>query len=144
MKSHSVDRAAFGARLKQVRQVLGLSAAEFAELIGLERQSVYYAESGRNLLSLDAMQRLSMIHRVSIDWLLTGVGSMFTSGPAAAAASVAEPAAVPYAGTGVPGRMFLAAAPDAISLLERLAALREKGTIDDDELESLKAEILVR
>ncbi len=67
---------------------------------------------------------------------------MFVGGPAAEAARAGASEAKPFVGAGRPGRMFAAPTADPITQLERLAVLKEKGLLTDDELSALKAIIL--
>lgn len=65
-------------RLKMVMKMNNLSAAAFADRIGVQRSSISHIMSGRNKPSLDFIQKtLKSFPRVNGDWLVTGrpVGS---------------------------------------------------------------------
>ncbi len=64
-------------RIKQIRKVKGLTQQEFAEKLGIKRNTIATYESGRNE-PIDAV--ISLICRefnVNEDWLRTGEGDMF-------------------------------------------------------------------
>ncbi|MEW5763678.1 MAG: helix-turn-helix domain-containing protein [Acidobacteriota bacterium] len=129
-------------RLKSFVHALGCKQKDIAQSLGITPGALSAAITGQNYLSLDRLGILATIYRLNIQWLLTGEGGMFVGGPAADAARIAAPAAKPFVGAGRPGRMFTAPAPDPITQLERLAVLKEKGLLTDDELAALKAKIL--
>lgn len=65
-------------RLKMVMKMNNLSAAAFADRVGVQRSSISHIMSGRNKPSLDFIQKtLKSFPRVNGDWLVTGkpVGS---------------------------------------------------------------------
>lgn len=51
--------AAFGVRVRIVREILDLTQADLAERVGLERASVTNIEAGRQRVSLDAVERFA-------------------------------------------------------------------------------------
>ena len=60
-------------RLKMVMKMNNLSAAAFADRIGVQRSSISHIMSGRNKPSLDFIQKtLKSFPRVNGDWLVTG------------------------------------------------------------------------
>lgn len=64
-------------RIKKIRKELDLTQQEFAERIGIKRNTIATYESGRNE-PIDAV--ISLICRefnVNIDWLKNGTGEMF-------------------------------------------------------------------
>lgn len=70
---NSID---FSKRLQQILDYYGLSAAAFAEKIGVQRSSISHILSGRNKPSLDfVMKILSSFEEVDTYWLLNGKGN---------------------------------------------------------------------
>ena len=64
-------------RLKQLLQHLDMSAAEFADSIGVQRSSISHILSGRNNPGLEYIQKILRSYpQVNPDWLVTGNGNM--------------------------------------------------------------------
>ena len=64
-------------RLSLLIKVKNLSAAQFADEIGVQRSSISHLMSGRNKPSLDMIQKtLQRFPEVSSEWLLFGKGEM--------------------------------------------------------------------
>ena len=64
-------------RIKKLRKALGLTQQEFAEKIGVKRNTVAQYEIGRNE-PIDAVFALiCKTYNVNEDWLRSGVGPMF-------------------------------------------------------------------
>ncbi len=62
-------------RIQEILQREQLSAAQFADKIGVQRSSVSHVLSGRNKPSIDFIQKiLQNIDGISADWLLSGRG----------------------------------------------------------------------
>lgn len=62
-------------RIQEILQREQLSAAQFADQIGVQRSSVSHVLSGRNKPSIDFVQKiLQNIDGISADWLLSGRG----------------------------------------------------------------------
>lgn len=60
-------------RLKMVMKMNNLSAAAFADRVGVQRSSISHIMSGRNKPSLDFIQKtVKSFPRVNGDWLVTG------------------------------------------------------------------------
>ena len=71
-----VNTEEFKTRLEKIRSYYDLSAAAFAETIGVQRSSISHLLSGRNKPSLDFV--LKVVKRfpdVDLYWLLNGKGS---------------------------------------------------------------------
>lgn len=69
-------------RIKQLMRESELSAATFADIIGVQRSSISHILSGRNKPSLDFI--LKLLHAypsVSSEWLLKGIASKSTPTP---------------------------------------------------------------
>ena len=70
-----INTADFAKRLEKVIHYYGLSAASFAEKIGVQRSSISHILSGRNKPSLEfTMKVLSSFPEVDLYWLLNGKG----------------------------------------------------------------------
>lgn len=63
-------RKIFAKRLKQIRQMRGLSQEELAEIAGLHRTYVGSVERGERNVSIDNMERLAKALEVDITALL--------------------------------------------------------------------------
>ena len=64
-------------RVKELRQVLGLSGEKFGNAIGVKRSAISDIETGRNSLSEQMIKSICLAYNVSEIWLRTGEGSMF-------------------------------------------------------------------
>lgn len=60
----------FAARLKQLRKQCGLTQQVIAEIMGIDRSTYTYYETGKTYPDLDGLCRLANIFRVSADTLL--------------------------------------------------------------------------
>ena len=74
MKS-SKDQIAL--RLKEVREVLGLTQREMAEALSVTPPAYLYVEKGTNALSNRLLSLLQLVLRVNPDYILEGKGDMF-------------------------------------------------------------------
>lgn len=87
-----VNNEAFSERLTSVIQHYELTAASFAERIGVQRSSISHLLSGRNKPSLDFV--LKVLHEfpeVSLYWLMNGTGKFpDTAGKSTAPSSPVE------------------------------------------------------
>lgn len=63
-------RKQFGARLRKMRQLLGLTQAELAEKIGMSKQAITLYETGRREAGYKNLVALSRALNVTTDWLL--------------------------------------------------------------------------
>ena len=66
------DRSAVAARLKRVREVLGMSKKDFAEKAGLSMQQYGPFENGIRDLSLSAAKQLRRTYGLSLEFLYFG------------------------------------------------------------------------
>jgi transcriptional regulator with XRE-family HTH domain len=67
-------------RILLVLKVKNLTASKFADEIGVQRSSISHILSGRNLPSLDLIQKvLKTYPELSSEWLLNGIGPMSKS-----------------------------------------------------------------
>ena len=69
------------ARIKEVREVKGLSQADFAELLNLKRNSISLIEVGKRNPSDRTILDICNKFNVSEEWLRTGEGEMFIETP---------------------------------------------------------------
>lgn len=65
-----------GERLKQLRKALGLTQAEFADRVGVKRNTIAVIENGRTT-SNQTIVSICRAFNVSEEWLRTGEGEMF-------------------------------------------------------------------
>jgi len=64
-----------GVRFAEIRKDMGMTQEEFAELLEVSRYTIIRAEKGEDVLKLRHFKKLSQMN-YSIDWLLTGRGSI--------------------------------------------------------------------
>lgn len=76
-------------RIKKVRKSLELTQQEFAERIGMKRNSIALIENGRNT-SDQTVFAICREFNVNEEWLRTGVGEMFRAAPTSALDALAE------------------------------------------------------
>lgn len=63
-------------RIKWIMDHYSLSAAQFADKIGVQRSVVSHVLSGRNKPSLDFMLKIkNRFNEINLDWLLMGTGN---------------------------------------------------------------------
>ena len=62
----------FAYRLKQAREVKGITQAKLSELIGVSRPQIANIEAGRGNASVPVLIGLSAELGVTVDWLLKG------------------------------------------------------------------------
>lgn len=71
-----VNNEAFKTRLEKIISYYDLSAAAFADAIGVQRSSISHLLSGRNKPSLDfVLKVIQQYPEVNLYWLLNGKGS---------------------------------------------------------------------
>ena len=71
-----INNSEFAERLKKVMDYYQLSAATFADKIGVQRSSISHLLSGRNKPSLDfVLKVLEEFNDVELYWLLNGKGT---------------------------------------------------------------------
>lgn len=69
-------------RIQQIIDSEGITAAEFADSIGVQRSNVSHVLNGRNNPGFSFIQKiLESYPNVNSRWLLTGSGSIYESGP---------------------------------------------------------------
>lgn len=69
-----------GTRLREARELAGLTQSTVARLIGVRRPSVSEMESGLRKVSTEELFKLAELYAVSPEWLATGEESTDLSG----------------------------------------------------------------
>lgn len=64
-------------RLKEVRKDLKITQREFGESAGIDRRYVAKVECGSQNPSFKFIRCISIRHKISLDWLLYGIGDKF-------------------------------------------------------------------
>jgi len=63
-------------RIEHILQHYGVSSAQFADSIGVQRSSISHIISGRNKPSFDFIQKILLKYpEINAEWLLTGQGN---------------------------------------------------------------------
>lgn len=78
-----------GERIKKLRKALDLTQQEFADRIGMKRNSIAQVEIGRNT-SEQTIFSICREFSVNEDWLRTGTGEMFKAAPSCALDMLAD------------------------------------------------------
>ena len=63
------QRGDIGARLKQARELAGLSQGQVAKLMSLHRPTISEMEAGRRRVSAEELKRLADLYAVRVGWL---------------------------------------------------------------------------
>lgn len=63
---------AVGARLRRVREILGLTKKEFAERVEISEQAYGAYENGNRSLSLGAAKKLRKVYRLPLEFMYFG------------------------------------------------------------------------
>lgn len=66
-------------RIKEVRKELKMTQREFGESAGIDRRYVAKVECGSQNPSFKFLRSISIKHKISLDWLLYGVGQKFVN-----------------------------------------------------------------
>ncbi|HOO71317.1 MAG TPA: helix-turn-helix domain-containing protein [Spirochaetota bacterium] len=66
-------------RLKEVRKELKMTQREFGESSGIDRRYVAKVECGSQNPSFKFLRSISIKHKISLDWLLYGVGDKYVA-----------------------------------------------------------------
>lgn len=72
MPDTSLDTVAIGRRLERLRETLGLTRAEMADRLSVDRTNYGRFETGARMLPLDIGYRISRRYSVTMDWLYVG------------------------------------------------------------------------
>ena len=76
----AIDKEQIGGRVKEVRERLGLSQRNFADLIGFHKNQVGNVELGKSIPSEEFLISIAKKFNISISWLKTGEGEMKITG----------------------------------------------------------------
>src|SRR5690349_16740111 len=66
------SRASIAARLRQARELAGLSQGQVARLMGVHRPTISEIEAGRRRVSADELQEMAKLYDISVAWLTEG------------------------------------------------------------------------
>lgn len=69
-----------GARVKELRTLLGLTQREFAARAGFEHTSMPSMEAGSRAIGPRILREICNAYGVRVEWLTTGTGDMFARG----------------------------------------------------------------
>lgn len=69
-RSEAQEHELFGARLRQARELLQLTQAQVAEVLGIPRTSLVAIETGQRKVTGLELRRLARLYRRSVAWLL--------------------------------------------------------------------------
>lgn len=83
-------------RIKKLRKVLGLTQQEFADKIGMKRNTIANYETDRNEPSNSVISLICKTFNVSEDWLRKGEGEMFNPVVSAALEALARERSMTY------------------------------------------------
>lgn len=67
-----MDRTGIAARLRQARELAGITQAQAARLLGLSRPSISEAEAGNRRIAAEELAQLARLYEISADWVLYG------------------------------------------------------------------------
>jgi len=70
MDKDASKKALIATRLREAREMAGLSQAQVAKLLGLHRPSVSEAEAGKRSVTAEEISKLAEIYDVDVQWLL--------------------------------------------------------------------------
>jgi len=65
-----------GSRLKEIRENLNLTQAQFGEILSVKWDKIREIEGDRQKLSVELASKLSEKYNINFEWLLTGKGEM--------------------------------------------------------------------
>ena len=115
-----INAEKFGKRLKKVMEHYQLSAAGFADEIGVQRSSISHLLSGRNKPSLDfVLKVLERFKEVELYWLLNGKGNFPNT--------VTGPSALPDS----EGSTRIVGSKADVRSIERIVLFYTDGTFDE-------------
>lgn len=66
-------------RIKEVRKELKMTQREFGETASIDRRYVAKVECGSQNPSFKFLRSISIKHKISLDWMLYGVGQIFVN-----------------------------------------------------------------
>jgi len=72
-----IDKEQVGKRINQVRIDNNLTQEEFANNLDVKRSAISQIENGVIAPSLDLLNNISLVYKISLDWLINGISSDF-------------------------------------------------------------------
>lgn len=73
-----MEKATFEqSRITVLRELLNLSQKDFAENVGITQSALSQLEAGKSKLSLDSLQKISLVYSTNCNWLVNGKGDIF-------------------------------------------------------------------
>lgn len=79
-----LKKSEVAARLREARQSLGLSQQKLADKFGISKPGLQGNEAGKSMPGGDLLACYASLG-ISVDWLLTGKGSMYSAEPSSSA-----------------------------------------------------------
>ncbi len=76
--NETISLANFGERLKEARKTIGLKVPEMCQLLGIQATAYYKYEDGSRFPKPEILLKLTEDLGISIDYLLSGLGPMFS------------------------------------------------------------------
>ena len=80
----------FGTRLKRIRLLKELKQEDFANLLGLTKQSVSNIENDKTFVSKEVLGKLVLDLKINLNYLIAGKGQMFLADDNTSATSKSE------------------------------------------------------
>lgn len=68
--AEGADQAAIGQRLRDAREVLGLTQGDAATALGVQRTSISSIEGGKRNVTATELQKLAALYRRTAGWIL--------------------------------------------------------------------------
>lgn len=68
-----MDKHAIGARIKHIREILGLTQRDFSRMVGRSNASISGYELGDSFPTIDVLVKIANLGGVSIEWLIQGL-----------------------------------------------------------------------
>lgn len=72
MPDKTSDPETIGKRLRDARELAGLSQGQAAKLLDMHRPTISEIEAGRRKVSADELSRFASLYRIDIQWIVTG------------------------------------------------------------------------
>ncbi|MDR0557926.1 MAG: XRE family transcriptional regulator [Treponema sp.] len=116
-------------RFAIIRAESCLNVKDFAASLGMEPTTVSSIESGKREPSKEVLYNLAVKHEVSLNWIFTGEGKMFTSSqPHEAASDNKKPIPI-FSASNLPEKVFL------VPLLEQKLSAGPGADLPEDNVE---------
>jgi DNA-binding XRE family transcriptional regulator len=69
-----LDPVAIGARIREARVDAGIKPSALAREVEVEKETIYRLEAGKNVPSLQVLNKIAHVTRVHLEWLARGMG----------------------------------------------------------------------